>query len=132
MLLIQNGDNIHYVYIKDINKLLANKTKRNRRMYYCTRCLHGFIRENLLEKHKKDCREINDGKAAPILPKKFKDRNGKWRIPTTHFKNHHKKLPKPFTIYADFEAILENLEAKKKSDRESYTIKEKKTYSMWL
>ena len=38
-----------------------------------------------------------------------------------YFKNHHKMLPVPFVIYADFEAINEKIDSCQPSDSSSYT-----------
>lgn len=46
----QNG-NSHYCLIKDLNRVLGS-TKRCKNRHYCSRrCLHGFIREDLLNEH---------------------------------------------------------------------------------
>jgi len=38
-----------------------------------------------------------------------------------YFKNHHKMLPVPFVIYADFEAITEKIDSCQPSNKKSYT-----------
>ena len=43
-----------------------------------------------------------------------------------YFKNHHKSLPVPFSIYADFECITEKISGCQPSDKKSYTEKYQK------
>ena len=120
MLYIEEGDKNHYVYIKDFNKLMYNFTKHKERKHFCMHCLHCFRSNDTLEKHKKDCIAIN-GVQVTDLPQPYIDKNGKKRIPSVYFKNHHKQLPRPFTIYTDFESITEKITSCTPSDQQSYT-----------
>ena len=54
LLLISNGFTSHYVYIKDFNRLMFNKTKNKNKKYICKSCLQCFSSENVLNEHKKD------------------------------------------------------------------------------
>ena len=60
----------HYIYIKDFNRLMFNKTKNKSKKYFCKSCLQCFSCENVLEKHKEDCLLIN-GKQNVKLEKGF-------------------------------------------------------------
>ena len=119
----------HYIYIKDVNKLLFTFTKHKGKKHFCMRCLQCFYSNESLAKHRVYCIAIN-GVQAIELPQKYIDKNGVERTPCVYFKNHHKTLPVPFGIYADFEANTENvadLEANtEKSDSKSYTEKYQK------
>ena len=97
LLLITEGENKHYVLIKDFNKFMFNQTKHEHRKHFCMHCLQCFSREDVLTEHKNNCISIN-GKQAINMPEKGDK---------VYFKNHHKQLPVPFVIYADFEAITE-------------------------
>ena len=55
LLLISNKFVSHYVYIKDFNRLMFNKTKNKNKKYFCKSCLRCFSSENVLNEHKKDC-----------------------------------------------------------------------------
>ena len=57
--LISNNLVSHYVYLKDFNRLMFNKTKYKGRKYFCKCFLQCFSSENLLNEHKKDCLGIN-------------------------------------------------------------------------
>ena len=52
LLLISNNFTSHYVYIKDFNKLIFNKTIHKGKKYFCKSCLQSFSSENVLNKHK--------------------------------------------------------------------------------
>ena len=72
------------------------------------RCLRCFYSNESLAKHRVNCIAIN-GVQAIKMPEKYKDKNGVWRPPCVYFKNHHKTLPVPFGIYADFECTTEKI-----------------------
>ena len=112
LLLITEGENNHYVLIKDFNKFMFNQTKHEHRKHFCMHCLQCFSREDVLTEHKNNCISIN-GKQAIKMPEK--DNN------TLKFMNHHKQLPVPFVIYADFEAITEKIHGCQPNNEKSYT-----------
>ena len=111
LLLITEGENKHYVLIKDFNKFMFNQTKHEHRKYFCMYCLQCFSREDVLTEHKNNCISIN-GKQAINMPKKGDK---------VYFKNHHKQLPVPFIIYADFEALTEKIQGCQPNNEKSYT-----------
>ena len=115
----------HYVYIKDFNRLMFTFTKHKGKKHFCRRCLQCFYSNESLAKHKVNCKEIN-GVQAIELPQKYIDKNGVERTPSVYFKNHHKSLPVPFSIVADFECITEKISGCQPSDRKSYTEKYQK------
>ena len=61
LLLISNDFTNHYVYIKDFNRLMFNKTENKNKEYFCKSCLQCFSGENVLNDHKKDRLLINGG-----------------------------------------------------------------------
>ena len=111
LLLITEGENNHYVLIKDFNKFMFNQTKHEHRKHFCMHCLQCFSREDVLTEHKNNCISIN-GKQAIKMPGKGDK---------VYFKNHHKQLSVPFVIYADFEAITEKVSGCQPSNEKSYT-----------
>ena len=72
------------------------------------RCLQCFYSNESLAKHRVNCIAIN-GVQAIKMPQKYIDKNGVERTPCVYFKNHHKTLPVPFGIYADFECTTEKI-----------------------
>ena len=102
LLLIEKAGKFHYAWIKDLNPLLHDQSKQKERKHYCLRCLHGYTRENLLEAHKPECRGIGQTAVRVEMPEENKNKLA--------FQNHHKQLPAPFIIYADFEALTTKVE----------------------
>ena len=49
----------HYVYIKDFNRFMYNKTKPNNKKYFCKHCLQYFSSQKVLIKHEKNWLIIN-------------------------------------------------------------------------
>ncbi|CAB3984674.1 Gastrula zinc finger, partial [Paramuricea clavata] len=101
-----NGNN-HYVLIKDINRMLYSVSGYEHKKHFCLHCLHSCKSEELLEKHRETCIEVN-GTQATKLPKEGTK---------IKFKNHRNSMPAPFVIYADFESIL--VPEEKKVDSEN-------------
>ena len=97
LLLISDGTRRHFCLIKNMSRLLGDRTKHNGLHYYCTYCMHGFTKEKLLKDHQENC--------SRNTPQKIKlpDESEKW----LKFKNHAIGLKVPFVIYADFECFLE-------------------------
>ena len=59
LLLISNGFTNHYVFIKDFNRLMFNKTRHKGKKYFCKCCLQSFSSKKLLKDHGKYCLLIN-------------------------------------------------------------------------
>ena len=96
LLLISNNLLSHYVYIKDFNRLMFNKTKCKGKKYFCKSCLQCFSSDKVLKEHKEDCLMIN-GKQK--LKKGF-----------IIVKNYSRQISVPVKIYADFECVLKNVD----------------------
>jgi hypothetical protein len=90
----------HYACIKNFSRLMGDTSKNAHKKFYCYRCLHGYIREDLLKAHVNDCGNFDA--VRTILPK-LKDAK-------MQFQNHLNKLQVPFAIYADFECLTEEVE----------------------
>ena len=110
LLLLSDENKSHYVYIKDFNRFMYNKTKNKNKKYFCKCCLQCFSSEKVLIEHGENCIRIN-GK-----------QNGKLKSNSISFKNYFKQLPVPFKIYADFECILKEVES---SDKNNGSYREK-------
>ena len=59
LLLLIDEEKSHYVYIKDFNRFMFHRTKIKNKKWFCKSCLHCFISENILIKHKEICLSIN-------------------------------------------------------------------------
>ena len=58
LLLIENGNENHYVWIKDFNKLINTQSKNSRKLFFCYYCLQHFTSENILKNHTEVCLKI--------------------------------------------------------------------------
>ena len=107
----KSGYGQHYVLIKDFNRLNFNITKTQHKKYFCLRCLQPFNSEDRLEVHKGDFLIIN-GTQRIEMPKEGSQ---------VYFHNYQKRLPVPFVIYADFEAITWKIDSCSPRGDKSYT-----------
>ena len=103
MIYEDEGPKSHYVWIKNLNRLLYDQTKYHGRKYFCERCLHGYTTEDLLQRHIPECNGIGDRAIRIEMPIKGKN-------DTVKCVNLHKKMKVPFVIYADFEAIIKKID----------------------
>ena len=53
LLLAIDGDKSRYVYVKDFDRFMFNKTKNKNKKYFCKSCLQCFSCVNVLTEHKK-------------------------------------------------------------------------------
>ena len=94
---VEGETKTHYVWIKDINRLLFDQNKHVNRKHFCLRCLCSFNTKESLAKHTPECKRVSVGEPARVtLP----------TDPTLKFVNHAKMMKAPFLIYADSEAIV--------------------------
>ena len=110
-LLISDGFTNHYLYIKDCNRLMFNKTKSKNKKWFCKSFLQCFSNEKELLEHGKDCLMINRGQ------------NEKLEKGFIEFTNYSRQIPVPFQIYADFECLLKGCNSGINNDSFSYTSK---------
>ena len=99
LLLITNENKYHFVYIKDFNRFICNKTKNKNKKYFCKCCLHCLSSGKCLIEHTENCLIIN-GKQSVKL-----------KSGSISFKIYFKQMPVPFKSYADFECILKGVKS---------------------
>ena len=109
LLLISDEYKSHYIYIKDFDRFMFNKTKNKNKNYFCKCCLQCFSSEEILIEHEKDCLVIN-AKQSVKLKSRF-----------INSKNYSKQLPVPLKIYADIECILKKADIIECDFDSSYT-----------
>lgn len=82
---------------------------------YCLQC---FMSAKVLSNHKEVCMLVN-GKQAIRMPKEGS---------VLKYENYYKQLDVPFVIYADFEAICEDIDGHEQynGEEKSYTTKYQK------
>ncbi|XP_055385864.1 uncharacterized protein LOC129614933 [Condylostylus longicornis] len=95
LLLIENEEKSHYVYIKNISRLIASQISKHK--------------GTDLKQHEPECNRI-----VTSMPKNENK--------ILKFKNFGKKMVVPFAIYADFECILENIDTCSPDPKISSTI----------
>ena len=116
LLLIKDGDNSHYCYVKNLSALLSSQVNNHKsKLYFCLNCLNGFDDPEKLEKHKEYCNEEESIKINMPPPDTY-----------IKFINYLYSERAPFAIYADFESLLKPLETCKPDPNKSYTHKYQK------
>ena len=101
----------HYVYIKDFNRLNYDVNKHKNKKHFCLRCLQPFYSEDDFEAHKEDCLIINGTQRIEMPQPGSK----------VQFHNYQNRLPVPFVIYADFEALTRKIDSCSPQGDKSYT-----------
>ena len=96
LLKLEDGDDYHYVFIKDYDKIIGSQTnKMKAKKHHCVHCQHGFLTKELLDEHvEKGCMAV-EGQQIQMPNEEG----------IMVFKNNYKKLKAPFVIYADFECL---------------------------
>ena len=113
LLLIKNGDNSHYCYVKNLSALLTSQiNNRKGKFYFCLNCLNGYDDPEKLEHHKKYCSEEESVKINMPPPETY-----------IKFNNFLYSERAPFAIYADFECTLKPLDTHETDPNKSYTMK---------
>ena len=116
LLLIKDGDNSHYCYVKNESALLSSQVNSHKsKIYFCLNCLNGYDTPEKLEKHKEYCGEEESIKINMPPPDTY-----------IKFKNYLYSERAPFAIYADFESLVKPLDTCKPNPNKSYTLKYQK------
>ena len=118
LFLFSEDENQHYSLIKNFSRLARSQiTSDRRKIHICKKCFTHFRKKYLFKKHSRYCSKNN------IVAVKMPNKNS-----ILKFQNHFKKLPIPFTIYADFECFTMPIHScqpnpieNKKKNKESYT-----------
>ena len=94
--LFSEDENQHYSLIKNFSRLMRSQitSHRSSKIYIYKKCFTHFTKKYLLKSHTKYCSK-NETVAVKMPTKNS----------ILKFQNHFKKLPIPFTIYADFECF---------------------------
>ena len=96
LLLITNGEHRHYTVIKSLSRLLGSRNTRHKcKKHFFLNCLQGFHSELSRDKHYEYCKDNEAVKIEMLKPSSF-----------IEFHNGQNQFKVPFTMYAEFEAIL--------------------------
>ena len=98
LLLFSKGDTRHYCLVKNLNRLLGDRTSHKGQSFYCNYCLHGFSSHDLMKEHLHYCSSHGPQKLS--FPKSEEQQ---W----VYFNHIHKQLEVPFVIYADLESFVQ-------------------------
>ena len=96
LLMISNGENWHYLTVKNLPGLLKGITSTHKEDFYCLNCFHSYRTKNKLKAHLKICENPNYCHAEML--------NEDNRI--IKYDQGEKSIKLPFVIYADLECLL--------------------------
>ena len=69
LMLTKQGENTHYSLVKRLSALLFDQSKNSNSKHFCERCLHGYSRRELLERHKLECKGLLKSPTRTQMPK---------------------------------------------------------------
>ena len=118
LMLIKQGENTHYSLVKRLSALLFDQSKNSNSKHFCERCLHGYSRRELLERHKPECKGLLKSPTRTEMPKQGENK--------MEFKNFYIQMKAPYVVYADFECILRRINTSEPDSKQSFTIKTEK------
>lgn len=101
LLYLSNEEKSHFCWIKDLDHFLHSTRKFCNKRFYCRRCLHGFIRQDLLDEHRLYCNKFECQKVQ--YPEEGKN-------DVLEFRDFQKQMRVPFVIYADFECYAKKMD----------------------
>jgi len=93
----------HYVWVKNLSRLVRGRTKHDGQTFICNHCLHPFSNKDTLDRHVLNCQRhpAQDVKYPnPENPKEC----------TVEFRNKAARFRLPFYLVCDFESFLTPLE----------------------
>ena len=111
LLMITDGENWHYLVVKNLPGLLKGITSNHKEDFYCLNCFHSYRTKHKLEEHKKICG--NHDYCHVEMP--TKDNN------IIKYNQGEKSIKLPFIIYADLECLLEKMDTCYNNPEESST-----------
>lgn len=88
LLLLEEGEKWHYVYIKSLETLMKQRTNRTRKLFVCPRCYKQTEHKSVYEKHMLICNTEN--KQIEEMPEDT----------TMKFRNHKYRQRNAITLYA--------------------------------
>ena len=115
LMITKKGDNTHYSYVKKITALLYDQNRHDESKHFCERCLHGYSRKELLERHKSECKGLLKSLARTEMLKEGENKMS--------FTNFHKQMKVPYVVYVDFECVLEKIDGCEPAPDASFTVK---------
>ena len=111
LLMISNGENKHYLVVKNLPGLLRGITSNHKEDFYCLNCFCAYSTKNKLEAHKKICENHN------YCNVEMPNEDNK----IIKYNQGEKSIKLPFVIYADLECLLEKMSTCQNNPNESST-----------
>ena len=74
-MLITDKNKSHYIYIKDFNRFVCNKTKSKNKKHFCRYFLQCFTGEKVLQEHKKVFLIMNSKQSVKLKSGSIKFKN---------------------------------------------------------
>ena len=118
LMITKKGDNTHYSWVKRLTALLYDQNRHNESKHFCERCLHGYSRKELLERHKPEYKGLLKSPARTEMSKEGENKMS--------FTNYHKQMKVPYVVYADFECVLEKIAGCEPAPDASFKVKTEK------
>ena len=113
LLMISNGENWHYLTVKNLSRLLRGIGSNHDGDFYCLNCFHSYRTKNKLEAHKKIC----ENRDYCHVEMSTKDNN------TIKYNQEGKSMELLFVVYADLECLLETMSTCYNNPEKSSTTK---------
>ena len=111
LLMISNGENWHYLAVKNLSGLLRGITSTHKEDCYCLNCFRSYRTKNKCKELKKICE--NHDYCHVEMP--TKDNN------IIKYNQGEKSIKLPFLVYADLECLLEKMSTCQNNPNESST-----------
>ena len=92
-------DKRHYIWIKNMSRLVAGRTNRQHATHVCNGCLHPFSRKEYLDRHIPEC--MRNPPQRVLYPNPEDEDEC-----TLKFRAHYKQFRLPFYLVCDFESFL--------------------------
>ena len=113
LLMISNGENWHYLIVKNLSRLLRGITSNHDGDFYCLNCFQSYKTKKELDAHKQICE--NHDYCHIEMP--TKDNN------IIKYNHGEKSIKLPLIVYADLECLLEKMSTCYNTPEESSTTK---------
>ena len=111
--MISNGENWHYLTVKNLSRLLRGITSNHDGDFYCLNCFHSYRTKNKLEAHKK----IGENRDYCHVEMPTKDNN------TIKYNQGEKSIKLSCVVYADLECLHEKMSTCYNNPEKSSTTK---------
>ena len=118
LMLTTQGENMHYSLVKRLTALLYDQNRHNESKHFCERCLHGYSKRDLLERHKPECQGLLKTPTRTETPEQGNNKMA--------FTNFHKQMKEPYVVYADFECLVKKISTCEPGNKQSFTVKTEK------